>query len=365
MGDPSIDDAQLAVLLRTAQWMFDDLAHDLPAGRVTPDRLTDLATLLERLAGLLRAHTRKHPHHSGQSNLRLNMANVDKLRLRLPSPLVELADQRLTQRGVRLYLKRDDLIHPELPGNKWRKLKYNVAAARDEGARTLLTFGGAYSNHIRATAAAGHHFGFNTIGVIRGEEHLPLNDSLTYAASRGMILTYLDRETYRRKNSPEVIDALRTQWGEFYLVPEGGSNAPAVRGCRELVDEIDIDFDVICCPCGTGGTLAGISAGLRDGQRAVGFSALKGGAFLADDVAQLQRDALGTVKDNWRIETEFHCGGYARRTPELDKFIAEFEQQHGVLLDWVYVAKMMYGIYTLAQRGALADGNVIVAVITG
>lgn len=290
---------------------------------------------------------------------------MGELVLGLPSPLVELVDERLAHHGVRLFLKRDDLIHPELPGNKWRKLKYNIAAARDAGARTLLTFGGAYSNHIRATAAAGHYFGFDTIGVIRGEEHVPLNEVLAYATGRGMTLTYLDRETYRRKDSSEVVDALRARWGECYVVPEGGSNAPAVLGCRELVDEIDVDFDVICCPCGTGGTLAGISAGLQDGQQAMGFSVLKGGAFLTGDVARLQEAALGSVKDNWRIETEFHFGGFARRTSQLDEFILEFEQRHGFLLDWVYVAKMMFGMYTLVERGTFAEGTAIIAVITG
>jgi len=149
-------------------------------------------------------------------------APVRPLDLRLPSPLEELPDGRLTQAGVRLYLKRDDLISPEIPGNKWRKLKYNLTAARAQGHRVLLTFGGAYSNHIRATAAAGHYFGFATIGVIRGEEHLPLNPSLDYAARHGMRLVYLDRATYRDKMSPEVIAGLHDRFGDFYLLPEGG-----------------------------------------------------------------------------------------------------------------------------------------------
>jgi 1-aminocyclopropane-1-carboxylate deaminase len=285
--------------------------------------------------------------------------------LQLPSPLVEIRDARVESRGLRLYLKRDDLIHAELPGNKWRKLKYNIRAAQDQGMSTLLTFGGAYSNHIRATAAAGHYFGFNTIGVIRGEEHLPLNSTLRYATNHGMRLTYMDRRTYREKTDPSLIANLRAHFGNFYLVPEGGSNALAVKGCKELVGEIDVDFDVICCPCGTGGTLAGISAALRPGQRAVGFSALRGGTFLVDDVAELQRQSIGTVLDNWSIEVEFHFGGFARHTLQLDEFISSFTQLHGITLDWVYVAKMMYGIFALADRGAFNPGKRIVAVITG
>lgn len=179
----------------------------------------------------------------------------------LPSPVVEVRDERLSRSGVRLLVKRDDLIHPEIPGNKWRKLKYNLAVARERGAGTLLTFGGAYSNHIRATAAAGHYLGFSTIGVIRGEERLPLNPSLAYAIGRGMRLIYVDRTTYRHKREPEVIDGLRQRFGDFYLLPEGGSNALAVCGCAEIPAEIDESFDVICCAVGTGGTLAGIAAG--------------------------------------------------------------------------------------------------------
>jgi 1-aminocyclopropane-1-carboxylate deaminase len=196
---------------------------------------------------------------------------MEGVSLRLPSPIVELDDDRLAKHGVRLYLKRDDLIHPEIPGNKWRKLKYNISAARNQSASTLLTFGGAYSNHLRATAAAGHYFGLKTIGVVRGEEHLPLNDSLAFAVRRGMDLKYMDRETYRRKADSQVVDKLRDRFGDFYYLPEGGSNSLAVRGCVELPKEIDIDFDVICCACGTGGTLAGISAALDGGQRAIGF----------------------------------------------------------------------------------------------
>lgn len=293
------------------------------------------------------------------------MSPVEGVPLRLPSPVVELEDERISRHGIRFFLKRDDLINPEIPGNKWRKLKYNIAAARTEGASTLLTFGGAYSNHIRATAAAGHYFGFKTIGIIRGEEHEPLNESLGYAASRGMSLTYMDRSTYRLKDSPHILDMLHEQLGDFYLIPEGGSNTAAVRGCAELSEEINMDFDVICCPCGTGGTLAGISMGLKHGQQALGFSALKGGDFLREDVARLQRGAVGEVLANWSVNTEFHFGGFAQRKPELDEFISTFEQQHGLILDWVYVAKMMYGVYSLTKRGFFPQRSKVIAVVTG
>jgi len=285
--------------------------------------------------------------------------------LRVPSRVELLDDERLRDKGVSVWLKRDDLIHSEIPGNKWRKLKYNLVEAARDNHRTLLTFGGAYSNHIRATAAAGYYCGFSTIGIIRGEEHLPLNPSLAYAVQRGMRLSYMDRETYRRKSDPDVIAGLDREFGPFYLLPEGGSNELAVRGCAEIPAEIDIDFDVICCPCGTGTTLAGVAAGLKAGQQAVGFSSLKGGEFLARDVAELQRRTFGGSSDNWRIEYGFHFGGFARETAELDAFIADFHAPHGLALDWVYVAKMMYGIYALTENGTFKPGSRVVAVITG
>jgi 1-aminocyclopropane-1-carboxylate deaminase len=283
-----------------------------------------------------------------------------RLDVRLPSPLVELIDDRLEPRGVRLYLKRDDLIHPEIPGNKWRKLKYNLAAAREQGHTRLLTFGGAFSNHIRAVAAAGYYTGFATVGVIRGEEHEPLN-----AASRGMRLTYLDRSTYRRKSDPAVVAALLDEFGPCFVVPEGGSNALGVRGSAELPAEITTGFAVICCACGTGGTLAGVAAGLRESaQRAVGFAVLKGGQFLDEEVRRLQRDAFGSATSNWSIDYDFHFGGYAKRSAHLNEFIADFKARHGVTLDWVYEAKMMYGLVARIGAGDFPVETTIVAVLS-
>ncbi len=288
-----------------------------------------------------------------------------KLEIRTPSPLALLVDDRLNDAGVTLYLKRDDLISPEIPGNKWRKLKYNLEEARQQGYTTLLTFGGAYSNHLRAVAAAGERFGFATIGIVRGEEHTPLNWSLAYAAGRGMQLEYMDRETYRRKKEAEVVEALCHRFGEFYLVPEGGSNELAVRGCAEITAEIDVDFDVICCPVGTGGTLAGIAASLAPHQRAIGFSSLKGGEFLDGEVEDLQQQAYGRRMGDWRIEARYHFGGFAKVSAELREFAADFERRHGVVLETTYVAKMLYGVFDMVARGEFARGAMVVAVVTG
>lgn len=295
------------------------------------------------------------------------------MRPRLPSPLCEVFDFRLTRHGVRLWLKRDDLIHPEVPGNKWRKLKYNLVAAREAGANRLLTFGGAYSNHLRATAAAGHALGLDTVGVVRGDElaHRPLNPGLAFATSRGMRLVFVDRATYRAKHTPAVVADLLAAYGPAYVLPEGGSNEAAVRGCAELPGELDRQwgqsgdaYDVVCVGVGTGGTLAGIAAGLPPGRRAIGFAALKGD-FLADAVADLGRRTYGVAGDNWRVENGFHHGGYARRTPALDAFTTDFARRHDFTPEPVYVAKMLFGVFELLDRGAFAPGTRIVAVVTG
>ncbi|MEV0458357.1 1-aminocyclopropane-1-carboxylate deaminase/D-cysteine desulfhydrase [Catellatospora methionotrophica] len=277
----------------------------------------------------------------------------------------ELRDERLDRAGVRVLLVRDDLVDTALPGNKWRKLKYNLLAAREQGFGTLLSFGGAYSNHLRAVATAGRRYGFRTVGVVRGEEHLPLNPSLAYASAQGMTLTYLDRDTYRRKHTPQVLAELARTWGDCYVIPEGGSNALAVRGCAELPGEIAEDFDVICCPVGTGGTLAGLAAGLAPGRTALGVAVLKGAGFLLDEVRELQRQAVGLPTDNWRIDLDHHYGGYAKRTAELDAFVADFHHRHGVALDPVYTGKLLAAVYDLAERGHFPPGTRIAAVVTG
>lgn len=295
----------------------------------------------------------------------MEMSRPDALGIavKVPSPLVELRDERLERHGVRVWLKRDDLIHPGLPGNKWRKLKFNLTAAREQGHSRLLTFGGAFSHHIRAVAAAGHHLGFDTVGVIRGEEHLPLNESLATAVSHGMTLTYLDRTTYRRKTEPDVLAPLLDRFGPCYVVPEGGSNGLAARGCAELPAEITGGFDIICCVCGTGGTLAGVAGGLTGDQRALGFAVLKGAHFLDVEVRRLQNAGFGSATTNWTIDHDFHFGGYAKRTPELNDFITDFEDRHSIVLDWVYEAKMLYGLFARVKAGSFPVGTTIVAVL--
>jgi 1-aminocyclopropane-1-carboxylate deaminase/D-cysteine desulfhydrase-like pyridoxal-dependent ACC family enzyme len=287
--------------------------------------------------------------------------------VRLPSPLVPLEDERAARRGVRLLLKRDDLIHPDLSGNKYRKLRLNLLAAAGAGLRTLLTFGGAYSNHLRATAAAGRLLGFATVGVVRGDElaRRPLNESLARCAADGMRLHFMDRATYRRKAEPDVVEALLERYGPAYVVPEGGSNALAARGCAALGRELRGAGDVAAVACGTGGTLAGLAAGLAADQRAIGFPVLRGGGFLHGDVQRLQQAAFGGPRGDWDLDDRFHHGGFARTTPALDAFAADFEARHGLTLERAYVAKMLHGVLTLLEEGAFAPGTRVVVTVTG
>ncbi len=287
------------------------------------------------------------------------------LRPRLPSPVQDVVDERFERRGVRLVLKRDDLIHPELIGNKWRKLAPNLSAATG---RTVLTFGGAYSNHLRATAAAGRLLGLPTVGVVRGQELAgrPLNASLARCVADGMRLHFVDRATYRDKTAPATLAAVLREAGavDAYVVPEGGSNALAVRGCRALGEELAGRADVVATACGTGGTLAGLACGLGRGGRALGVPVLKGG-FLAAGTRGLQAEAFGGPRGDWSLDDRFHFGGYARTTPELDAFAADFERRHGVPVERVYVAKLLYALVVLVEENAFPRGSTVAAVVTG
>jgi 1-aminocyclopropane-1-carboxylate deaminase len=297
-------------------------------------------------------------------------AAASVLARRRPSPLQEAADERFTAHGVRLLLKRDDLLHPELVGNKWRKLVPNLRSALTAGHHTLLTFGGAYSNHLRSTAAAGRLLGLHTIGVVRGEELAarPLNDSLARCAAHGMRLHFVSRKEYRERHEPHFADRLRDRFGAFYLLPEGGSNALAVRSCAGLGRELDHAAqrpDVVAIACGTGGTLAGLAAGLGPGQSALGVPVLKGG-FLAAEVHRLQIAAFGGPRGDWELADGFHHGGYGRTPPQLAEFAADFARRHGLPpLDCSYVAKLIFALTELAGRGAFPPGTTVAAVITG
>ncbi|MGI4875004.1 MAG: 1-aminocyclopropane-1-carboxylate deaminase/D-cysteine desulfhydrase [Janthinobacterium lividum] len=271
---------------------------------------------------------------------------------------------------MRLLVWRDDLLNPDLPGNKARKLKHNLLAAQAQGYTHLLTFGGAYSNHLRAVAAAGRLYGFSTIGLVRGEAHEPLNPSLARCTADGMVLHYLDRSTYRRRAEPEFLAEIQRQYGPAYLLPEGGTNALALTGVAELVAELrqHTDFDALAVAVGTGGTLAGLALGLHEAgypARAVGVAALKGADFLRGEVDALLLGTTGRVLTNYELHTGYHFGGYAKHPPELLAFIQEFAAQFGVPLEPTYTGKLLFGALDLIEKGHFAPGSTVVAVHTG
>jgi 1-aminocyclopropane-1-carboxylate deaminase len=279
-----------------------------------------------------------------------------------PSPLQLIKDPILSKFNIELYIKRDDLIHPDITGNKWRKLKYNLIEARRQNFDTLLTFGGAYSNHIAATAVAGKTFGFKTIGLIRGQELTPTsNRTLMYAKLNGMDLIFLPRLDYGYKDR-----LTRDYKKDHYVLPEGGTNELAVKGVTEMVNEIynEITPDYICCAVGTGGTLAGIVNGLRGETEAIGILVLK------DDIRDLITKAVSKyIPENAEfslIKNEYHFGNYAKTTPELMDFIKDFEKRNpDILLEQVYTGKMMFGIYDMIQKGKFKENSTIVVVHSG
>lgn len=267
----------------------------------------------------------------------------------------------LQEKQIFLAMKREDLIHPLISGNKYRKLKYNLIAAKEQGFDSLLTFGGAFSNHIAATAYAGKLHGLKTIGVIRGEELLEKwsqNQTLKLAHEHGMQFKFVSRDVYKSKDSQEFKKRLEAEFGSFYLLPEGGSNDLAIRGCQEILTDYDSHFDVVCSSVGTGGTVAGIINASVQHQTVLGFSALKGD-FLKEDIRNF------TVKENWGLQTDYHFGGYAKVSKELIHFINEFKLQTQIPLDPIYTGKLMYGILDLVKKDHFKPKTKILAIHTG
>ena len=282
------------------------------------------------------------------------------------TPIQEIHDGRLAKAGIRLLIKREDLNHAHISGNKWWKLKYNLEAAIKQGKKILLTFGGAYSNHIFATAAAAKELGFESIGVIRGEETLPLNTTLTFAKDCGLRLHYISREEYRNKHEATFIKNLQNRFGEFYLIPEGGSNDFAVKGCVEFAQTLnEIDFDYCCLPVGTGGTMAGIIAGLNQTKEIIGFPVLKGGEFLHGDIEKLLQGFSDVPHQNWKLDTSYHHGGYAKTTPELFLFIEKMKDEHNLPLDPIYTGKLLWAVMDYIKQGKFKRGSTILALHTG
>lgn len=274
--------------------------------------------------------------------------------------------KELKEFEISLFMKREDRIHPFISGNKYRKLKYNVLKADEQNKQTLLTFGGAYSNHISAVAFAGKEFGFKTIGIIRGDElgkdldlTLGQNITLRLAYDHGMEFKFVSRSDYRYKHTPEFIEELKNEFDDFYLVPEGGTNDLAVKGCEEILKDDDDIFDVICCAIGTGGTISGIINSANKDQKILGFPALKEN-FLHKEIEKYTIDGK-----NLSLIRDYHFGGFGKVSAELITFINNFKKETGIPLDPIYTGKMMFGIVDMVKKGTFKKGTKILAIHTG
>lgn len=272
----------------------------------------------------------------------------------------------LDEKGIRLFMKREDELHPFISGNKYRKLKFNLLEAQGKGFSTLLSFGGAYSNHISALSYAGKIKGFKTIGIIRGEElgrdieHLlDTNPTLKFAHENGMRFKFVSREEYRRKENPDFIQDLKSEFGDFYLIPEGGTNALAIKGCEEILTSEDGGFDYICVSVGTGGTISGLINAATNEQTILGFPSLKG-EFLQEIIHEKT-----SVAKNWKLIHEYHFGGYAKINEILISFINDFNQQTTIPLDPIYTGKMMFGIIDLVKKNFFKKNSSILAIHSG
>lgn len=272
----------------------------------------------------------------------------------------------LIAKEIRLFLKREDALHPVISGNKYRKLFYNIAFAKKKEYTELLTFGGAFSNHILATAGAGFEFGFKTVGVIRGEElgvdlekTLLNNDTLRRAKDYGMQFEFISRSDYKEKSSQSFLLTLKEKYPNAYILPEGGTNEKAIKGCEEILNEHTEDFEFICCAVGTGGTISGIINSSSKHQQVFGFPALKG------DFLEKEIKGNKVNKNNWEIIPDYHFGGYAKISEELITFNNNFFKTSGVLLDPIYTGKMFYGIVDMVKKDKFAKGTKILAIHTG
>lgn len=285
-----------------------------------------------------------------------------KLILNLPSPVQEIEHPLFDEKNVRVYIKRDDLIHPMISGNKWRKLKHNIAKA---GAKDLLTFGGAFSNHIVASAAACNYFGKNSIGIIRGDKIIPLNPSLEFAHAHGMKLDFISRSEYKEKGDLHFLKKINEKYNSPFIVPEGGANSFGIKGCQELVGEIDQAFDYIISAVGTGATVAGIASGLNKEQKVIGVSVLKGANSLLNEIRDLlliENSIINTdeIMSSLDLRHEYHFGGYAKIKDELIDFMRFFYTEFGIKTDPVYSGKSLFALFDLLKKDYFAKGSSIV-----
>ena len=274
---------------------------------------------------------------------------------------IQTQEIKLSHKNISVFIRREDLIHPFISGNKFRKLKYNLIQAKTENQNALLTFGGAFSNHIAATAFAGKEYGYKTIGIIRGDElesKINENPTLKFAQECGMQFKFVTRENYRHKTEVEFIEKLKQEFGDFYLVPEGGTNEFAVKGCEEILIKEDSQYDFICTAVGTGGTISGLINSILPHQKVLGFPALKGD-FLKEDIRKFARN------ENWELINDYHFGGYGKVNSELIAFINQFYVENQIPLDPIYTGKMVFGVMDLISNNYFSEHSKILLIHTG
>jgi 1-aminocyclopropane-1-carboxylate deaminase/D-cysteine desulfhydrase-like pyridoxal-dependent ACC family enzyme len=268
----------------------------------------------------------------------------------------------LDEHKVELYIKRDDLLHPVISGNKWRKLKYTLLYALNHGHQHLISMGGAYSNHLHALAYVGYKLNFKTTGLIRGEQPAEENQTLSDLKKWGMTLKFIKRSTFRELRKYRTYDSKPAEQYNGFWIPEGGATQDALRGVSEILKEIDVDFNTLALACGTGTTLAGLAKALPDKKRVLGFSALKGGGFLEKDVKKLIKKNPLT---NWSINFDYHFGGFAKTNEELTSFIKEFQSYNNIPLEPIYNGKMLFGLFDLIKNGRFKKEQKIIIIHTG
>lgn len=285
-----------------------------------------------------------------------------QLKIKENNYIQKIDSQLLKNKNISVSIQRDDLIHPLISGNKWRKLKYNLANMQKLGKTELLTFGGAFSNHIHACAAAGKEFGLTTHAIIRGPELDSNNPTLEFAKQCGMKLHVVNRIEYRRRNDDDYLKSLQARFPSAYILPEGGTNSFALLGCAELAKSLP-KHDYLICPTGSGGTLAGLIEGSEETTQIIGVAVLKQADYLKKEVGKLSNKA--DKQNNWQLLTDFHDGGYGKFTPELWQFCQKMSDEHQLPLEPIYSGKMMYALWQLIEKDFFPTGSKIMAIHTG
>ncbi|MEL6988170.1 MAG: pyridoxal-phosphate dependent enzyme [Bacteroidota bacterium] len=281
--------------------------------------------------------------------------------LKIPSPIQKVRTQLTDKFKIEFHVKRDDLIHPHISGNKWRKLSENISYMQRKNKEGILSFGGAHSNHLYALAAAGKHLGFKTIGLVRGEE--VSNATLAYCGSTGMHLKYVDRTTYRQKEDPSFMEVLQSQYPNYFLVPEGGANSLGRKGCKVIMDEINSTgaYNYIFLAAGTGTTAAGMIPFLMDSTQLGIIPVLKGG-WMKEAIEKVMEKS---IPKNTHFFNDYHFGGYAKKNDELMEFINGFTLETGIPIEYVYTGKLFYGVMDLVKQGYFKEGSRVLVYHSG